>query len=401
MKIIFSHYGTLDGGDACGFSRSFPLASGLAKLNNNIIFLTTQKKGFKFPYLRETRNEVIIYAFAEIFPYSFRKGGLSPLSTILKIIFVLFHKADIVHSDTGHRPSSGWACIVHRFIYKSKYFSEWWEYFGKGGIYDDMPLWYQLTLGKYDNLFEVTNRKKANGCIPISHKLKERALKSGIPKEKILVLNGGADIKSIEFVQNPQINRATFNLPMQSIIIGIIGFNDEEVENHLLLIKAIIQLNAEGYNLFLIGTGSISERLKREHSLTERNMKVFNWLPYDQFCSLISCVDVFALIQKDNLRNKSRFPNKLGDYLAVGRPIITNAIGETSLYLKKYPKAFYFTDNSSNDILITLRLILKNIDKDENLFSSIRDIAIENSWNARAIELNTFYHKICYSSHKN
>ena len=106
MKIIFSHYGTLDGGDASGFTRSFLLATELAKLNNQVIFLTTQAKGLRLPYKKEIRDGVKIYAFPDFSPVSMRKGGFALVSALCKCVFVLFKRADIVHSDTGNRPAS-------------------------------------------------------------------------------------------------------------------------------------------------------------------------------------------------------------------------------------------------------------------------------------------------------
>ena len=75
MRILFIHYGTIDGGDSCGFTRSYTLAASLARYDNDVIFLTTQRKGFKFPYQKEIRNNVTIFAYPEIFPQSFSKGG--------------------------------------------------------------------------------------------------------------------------------------------------------------------------------------------------------------------------------------------------------------------------------------------------------------------------------------
>lgn len=392
MRILFIHYGTIDGGDSCGFTRSYTLSASLARYDNEVIFLTTQRKGFKFPYQKEIRNNVTIFAFPEVFPQSFRKGGFAPLSTLLKIFFVLFKKADIVHSDTGHRPNSGLPCLIHRFFYKSKYFSEWWEHFGKGGIYNDMPRWHQLTIGKFDNYFETRNKIKADGCIPISEKLKQRAIKIGIPEEKILVLNGGADILNIKFSSNSRKNRTSFNLDFNSIIVGIIGINDEEISNHINLLEAIKNLNKAGGNYLLLGTGKISDRIKNEYE-SDGFLQVFEWLPYHTFCSLIECVDIFALIQKSNTRNESRFPNKLGDYLAASRPIITNGVGEVKYYSKKYPEAFFFTDNSVDDIEKSLINISTQLNNGTINYKNIRKIAIQNSWDERAKSLIKFYSK--------
>ena len=147
MKLIVSHYGMLDGGDANGFTRNINLFSELVNFDYDITFITTQKKGFKLPYHKEFRSGVKIIAFPEIFPSRFRKGGIAPISTILKLLYVSFTKADVVYSDTGHRPNSGLPCKINRLFYNSVYISDWWEHYSIGGIYDDLPLLNQYSIG--------------------------------------------------------------------------------------------------------------------------------------------------------------------------------------------------------------------------------------------------------------
>lgn len=394
MNIIFSHYGVLDGGDACGFTRSFALASELTNLNNKVTFITTQKNGFVFPFKKEMRNGVEVIAFAEILPYRFRKGGFSILSTILKVIYVMFRKADVVHSDTGHRPSSGWPCIVHRFLYRSIYVSEWWEHFGKGGIYDDMNRFYQKTIGVYDNFFEEKNRLRANGCAVISSKLNERAIRLGVNKDNLLVLNGGSDIENIPFTENSNDYRSVFEISKDLYVIGIIGINKEELENHNLMFKAIERYNSLSENkIIVVCTGALGNILKNTNDIDHSIFRFYNWLPYFDFCNLVSCMDAFALVQKPNLRNESRFPNKLGDYLAGSRPIITNAIGEIKYYIDKYPDAFIKISNNLDENFEIMSKLVESKGKTQKLFSYIRSVAVENSWYQRACVLNDFYKK--------
>lgn len=398
LKIIFSHYGTIDGGDACGFTRSYKLAHGLVKEGHEVIFMTCQKKGFKLPFYFENREGVKIYAFPEFLPYSFRKGGLGTLSILLKIFFVAFTKADVVHSDTGHRPSSGIPCTIHRLIYRSKYFSEWWEHFGKGGIYDDLPRWYQLSLGSFDYLFEVSNRKKANACLPISTKLKERGIENGIPQDRLLVLNGGADIDKIAFNTSSIASKEHFELPIDNFVIGLIGINDSEFINNLNLFNAIKKLIHQGVKIKVIGTGKVNPDLIAKHGFAEDNfLKIYNWLPYEDFAALIGCADLFSLILEDTLRNQSRFPNKLGDYLAAGRPVIANKVGEVAIYAEKYPDVFYIINDNEDEIVDKLKLAHLHWKENTVNYENIRNIAIENSWLQRAKELSKFYDRICYN----
>ena len=393
MKLIFSHYGMLDGGDANGFTRNINFLREFAGLDHQVVFLTTQKRGFKFPYKKEVRSNVEIVAFPEIFPSRFRKGGIGPLSTLLKIIFVIFQKADIVYSDTGHRPSAGLPCLVHRFIYNSVYIADWWEHYAKGGIYDDLPKINQKTIGAYDNMFEVRHRKKADGCVVISHQLKNRAISEGISDAKILVLNTGADTSKIPYLDINS-SKAENNIDPDTFVVSIIGVNKDEIANNEHILSSIKKLNENNKNTYLLTTGNLNKQVI-EDSIIPNSWVHYEWIPYDQFAEIISCADLFSLIQIDNLRNASRFPNKFGDYISAGRPVITNSIGDLKIYSKEKPQFFYEVENNFESVYNKLNNAYDDWKNNKIDYKEIRAFAEQNSWNNRAERFNNFINKLC------
>jgi len=393
MKLIVSHYGMLDGGDANGFTRNINLFSELVNFGFDITFITTQKKGFKFPFHKEYRSGVKIIAFPEIFPTRFRKGGIAPLSTILKLFYVTFTKADVVYSDAGHRPNSGLPCLIHRFFYNSVYISDWWEHYSRGGIYDDLPLINQYTMGAFDNFSEIRNRKSADGCITISQTLRKRALQNQIEDSRILVLNAGADISKIPF-HNVNTQKKKYNIEEATFVISIIGINENEITNNGALFKAIRSLNDSGKKVMLLTTGNLDNKII-ENSLIANSWKHFEWVPYEEFSEVISCADVFSLIQINNQRNNSRFPNKFGDYISAGRPIITNAVGDLKFYSNNYPDFFYVVEESDKAVLSSLEKAYGDWLNNKIDYESIRELAVNNSWIKRAEHLNKFIKKLC------
>ena len=51
-------------------------------------------------------------------------------------------------------------------------------------------------------------------------------------------------------------------------------------------------------------------------------------VPYEEIKYYLSAADVLALPMEDSIHDHARFPIRLGDYLASGRPIVSNAVGE-------------------------------------------------------------------------
>jgi glycosyltransferase involved in cell wall biosynthesis len=52
--------------------------------------------------------------------------------------------------------------------------------------------------------------------------------------------------------------------------------------------------------------------------------------PYERLSVVLGAGDVLALPLADNASNRARWPNKIGDYLAAGRPVATCAVGDVA-----------------------------------------------------------------------
>lgn len=68
-------------------------------------------------------------------------------------------------------------------------------------------------------------------------------------------------------------------------------------------------------------------KLINKNSLTD-NVLITGFIPYDLFPLYMSASDIFLLPYPDTLYNWGRWPSKISDYLAIGRPIITNPVGD-------------------------------------------------------------------------
>jgi len=387
LRILFSHYGIKDGD---GFGRTFMLARELAALGHDVTLLTSQRGEFTFPLRREERDGVEIVSFPDVVPRSIRKGGIGPLNILLKSAYVLFHKYDIVQSDSGHRPSSGIPCTVHRFFRHSTYISEWWDYFGKGGIQDDQQWWYRAILGIYDSWAEVHNKKIADGVIALSEFTKGRAQDIGVPEERILILHGGADTRTIQYVPDRR-NRKKFGIPEDSLVFGFVGINDHELLDLEPFLHAVRVLK-ESKSICWFSTGRrLSLEARTKYSLGSEYFE-FGWIDYEQYSDLLSCADAFVLLSKDTLVNKARWPNKVGDYFAAGRPVVANPFGEIEFYMRASPDAFINVEWSPQSIQKEFIALAQDRSKLKNGRANARRLAEELiSWEIQAQKLDSFY----------
>jgi glycosyltransferase involved in cell wall biosynthesis len=62
-------------------------------------------------------------------------------------------------------------------------------------------------------------------------------------------------------------------------------------------------------------------------------VRFFPRLPYDQFIQLVSAVDVAAFPYPDNALHRSKCSTRIIDYMAMGRAVLTTAVGQNTEYI--------------------------------------------------------------------
>lgn len=388
MKILFSHFGLEGKG---GWGRTFLMAAGLAKLGNEVMLMTVQPNSFKFPYIKKHISNVTVISFPEIIPNSLSNRGFGLLSLIIKLVFVCFNRADIVDADCGHRPGCGWPCLLHRLIYNSIYISEWWDYFGSGGQLENKPKIFKAFLGKYESYAEIADKKTANGVVVLSDSLRQRAIAHGVKTNHLIKIHGGANIKDIHYLPDSTVLKEKMGIPISNLVFGYIGMGDSEIDDLLPFIKAFTEL-VNVMDISWVCFGSKLSHLSKEKLKLQNEFYEFGYIDYSVDSSVLSCVDIYVLFKQDNIINCAGWPNKLGDYLACGRPILLNLYGEMIQFAEQFSKGLFIVDYDMKMIKEKIALIGQNRHILNGMGKINRNIA-ENcySWDIQATKLFKFY----------
>jgi glycosyltransferase involved in cell wall biosynthesis len=389
MKIMISHYAIVD---KEGFSRSFMIAKNIVKFGHEVVFLTSQNAGEKqtYPYRKEFRENVQILSFPDVVSNAVRKTGLGPMNLILRLRYSFEHRFDVVHSDAGHRPVSGLPCVLNRKRYGSKYISEWWEDYGKEGKFREKQWWYRLTRARYDFWACNHNKKTADGVVCLSSGLRKMARALGIPDEKLKLIRGGADTDKISFIKNTR-HRRKYHMPPESLTFCYAGISETELSQDLLpFVNAVNRLKAD-HPISLITTGKyLSQKTKKKYRIGAE-LHEFGWMEYDCLSEVLSCADVFLLLQKDNASNRARWPNKTGDYLSAGRKVMANPVGDLKNFMRDHPRCFVQVDWNEASIQSAILAMLKKKKSSFICGESRRIAETQMSWKMRAEELIDFY----------
>lgn len=393
LKILISHSSVYK---KAGWGRIFPLAAGLAKNGNQVTIITTNPHVSIF-IKKVVMNNVVIIIFPEIIPPRISSMGFGFLSLILKILFILFKEYDIVHSDNGHRPLSGLPCRIHKRLFGSVYIAEWYDWYGKGGQYDSKKKLFKLLLGRYELKYEIKDKLYADGVVVLSDVLKQRA-QSLSPEKKIIKLHGGADVFAIPYISNNKALKEKYGINKCLVTFGYIDSLSGNFKEIQPLIDTILKLQLESkVKLLLFGrTNAFANTL---HKTINDMIVNFGWVNYAEDFEKLQCVDVFFTFKDNTIGNRAGWPNCLGDYLACGRPVLLNPIGEVVEFVKKYPKGFFVSMPSFESISTHLSFIMEHPYELIEM-GLINRLIAENeiSWQRKSEILLDFYKNIL--SHK-
>jgi len=386
LNILISHTSIYK---YAGWGRIFPLAVGLAK-NGNLVTIITTNPNFSIFIKKIVVNNVNIIIFPEIIPVRVSRMGFGFLSLILKVFHVLFNNYDVVHSDNGHRPLSGIPCRIHKKIFGSVYVAEWYDWYGKGGQYDTKKKLFKFLLGPYELKYEIKDKIIADGVVVLSEILRSRAelIK---PKDRIVKIHGGADVKSLPFLYDNSNLKIKYKLSKDTLTFGYINSNSYILAEFMPIIETIIKYNLDSkVKILLFGD---SEKLQKQLPPYIADKIIFlGWVDFVTDYEKLQLVDVFFLFKEEILGNKAGWPNYIGDYLACGRPILLNPVGELVEFIKKYPIGFIECTTDVDDIYNKIIFVSNNLELLKENGRTIRKLAEDKvSWESKSKDLLDFY----------
>lgn len=381
MKILYSHHG-MKGKD--GWGRTFYMAKGLVALGHEVTLLTINPRTSFYRIEKSVNSGVRIITLPDFFPKKIKSSGFAIWSTLFGMVFSFFHEFDISIADCGHRFTS-FPCKLNRKKYKSKYIVEWWDFFGKGGYLEKKSKLFKLLFGKLECYNEVNDKRKADAVIVLSSFMKKRAAENGVDLNKVFIVPGGSIVNDVK-ASYPQVltNRE------RKINIAYIGVSNYDVELLTPFIEALKE-NGLKEKIKLVLYGERISSVKWKQLGLSEIAEFRGWLDYENDTSSLMDIDIFLQLLNDNNVSKAGWPNKLGDYLAFGKPVMLSPYGDITDFVRD-KKGFFVVDYDKKSILESLKKI-EGISRED-----LRAMGIENrilaasiSWKNRARTIEHIY----------
>jgi glycosyltransferase involved in cell wall biosynthesis len=307
------------------FARGDPWARELTRRGYAVtVMCISQSRRFR---LLETRSDGVLYVEVPDLLPGILRSGWDPWDTLRRILYLRGKRFDLIHAFET-RPATIYPVLSMLREARVPLVIDWIDWWGRGGLIKDRrPGWYRVLFGAMETWYEEHFRTRADHSTVISSALARRTVGLGVPPDCVTVIHGGVDPQFFR-VQPSGLHRARFGLPANSFLAYFSAL--DAVMDLQLVLTAFKRALAGGANMLLVMTGHMPTRFDwhvQRVGLAGR-IRHLGYLPYHELPNALSCADVFLLPFSDTVSNRGRWPHKVGDYMACGRPTVSNPVGD-------------------------------------------------------------------------
>ena len=317
--------------------------------------------------------------------------GMGPLDMVRRLRDLGTQRYDIVHGFEYY-PDVTLSVWLSRWFRSYVYVSDWRDWFSKGlgyGRFAKVP-----GAARFMGWIEDVARRGASGITVGSRELERHARDLGFAADQVLLLHGAAPLDTVRPMPQSQ---ARHNVGLGGKRMKIIGFLSSTHSVGLdSFVEPIVGLFDEMPELRFMMIGNPDQRFLREMARAGKAERIITtgWVSDDRLPSYLGAADLFILPLNPDIAEASRWPLKVGDYLAAGRPVVGSAVGDTWRILEEY-EAGLVVDSDAGTISSALRRLLTDKVEAEAMGARARKAAEERlSWAQRAAALEQFYERL-------
>lgn len=370
--------------------RALSLARPLARRGHDVVVVASRLE----PGARTVSDDVDgvrLLQLPDLAPARLRNGGLSPIDLLGRLRLTRTLDADVVHAFEP-RPTATLPALAMRRRSGARYVADWADLWGAEGMAATWPPLERATLGRLDDALQWRTRANADAVTAISSALAARACALGVPADRVRLLTIGANADTFR-PGDARAARRRLGIPPDAPTVVHTGF--APFDDHLLA-ETWCHIAADEPDAWMLTAGRrigvLDERARATGSAAR--VRQLGTLPYHALGDVMTAGSVMALPYSPNPHNQARFPNRAGDYLAAGRPLVTNPTGDLAALVATEglgvlapaePRAF------ATAIVALLR------DEARRREIGVRARAFaegDGSWSARADELERLYDEL-------
>ncbi len=321
----------------------------------------------------------------------------------------LFHRMKYLSRDKGPydlvhcfetRPGTIYPVLRYCRHNRLPLVTDWNDWWGRGGLLEvNRPRWFRVLFGGVETYYEEAFRKRGEGVTVIASALKERSIGLGIPAERICHIPGGTFPDF--FKPRPKaLCRERMGIPMSALILGF-----SSADSHLdleVVLQSLSKVAKQYPSVKLLITGKPAKsviKLARAHGV-EGNIHLTGFLPYEELPWALGCADLFLLPFPDKVYNLGRWPNKVCDYMSLGRPTISNPVGDIKTLFESHEIGL-LAQWDPIDFAAKIIYLIEHPEIADKLGENARDLAVTvYDWKILIRRLEEFYNMLLCGTQK-
>lgn len=335
MRILFLNHNIARKGGT--FYRSYHAGRFLARAGHAVTLLAISANS-RARFTRETSEGVELVHSPDLL-WGLGRTGWDPFDTLSRIGYLQGRRWDIVHAWDCRPVVILPALFARRSSRASggKLVIDWCDWWGRGGTQAERPgRAAKVLYGPIETFFEEAFRTRADATTVASRALRERVVRLGVPAGSVMVLPGGSDTEAVR--PHPRSEaRARLGIDAGEWVVGYVGAlprkEGELLRDALAAARGLIP----NLRFMAIGVTIAGTTLPLRSVLGDCG----DWLtdtgriPFDQMGLYLSACDAVVLPMLRNVSNEARWPSKINDYMAAGRPVVATPVGEVEPLLAR------------------------------------------------------------------
>lgn len=341
------------------YFRNFHLARVLAERGWNTTILTVSPRRTLRPSVDMVRGVRVIQTPQFLTPHRFAASGFCPIDSLYRCLRMGIERFDVVFVS-DHLPNVSAPFFAAKLMHpRSVFVADWADLFTDGGVHEHWNTLLAQPVYRASRFLERGLKGWADLCTATSRPLL-RILQDqiGVDSWRTLHLPSGCDLKTA-FPASMLAARNQLGLPADALIVGRTCSSDRitptEMQAMLALADRYRALTGREALIYLIGPCDP----KKYPKLFAGNCQVrfTGKLKPEQVPVHLAACDLFLLIEDDEVNCRFRGPIRLNDYLAAGRPVVCNSIGDHVVTLTAHEACVVADDfaapNAVLDVVLT------------------------------------------------
>jgi glycosyltransferase involved in cell wall biosynthesis len=232
---------------------------------------------------------------------------------------------------------------------------------------------------RIDGYFEERIRFFAEAVTVISKTLHDRAVRIGIEPRRVISIPEGVDTEYLRDFPKEQVRRRHGLPPDRAIAVAV---KDGDMSRTVRIFGSVLQRIPDAIFVVLGDIGPEAKAVSEAMGIGGQ----IHWagrVSDQDYPEYLGCGDVCILPLRDDTLNQARFPAKLLDFWASGRPVVTNPVGDVADLLRTRDIGIA-AGQSAEEIADSVAALLREPERARHLGATARQVMVrEWEWSLR------------------